>query len=56
MSILLMVFIVIILLCIACYIVQILPSPGPPFAKPVLTIICCAVAFYVIAERSGLLK
>ena len=57
MSILMLVFIVIILLCIALYIVQLIPIPGaPPFAKPVLMILCCAVAFIVIAERAGVLR
>ena len=57
MSILMLVFIVVILLCLALYIVQLLPLPGaPPFAKPVLQILCVAVAFVVIAERAGLLR
>ena len=57
MSLFALIFVVIILLCIACYIVTLLPLPGaPPFAKPILTIICCAVAFFVIAERAGLLR
>ncbi len=54
---LLMIFVVIILLCLALYAVQILPLPGaPPFAKPILQIICIAVAFVFIAERAGLLR
>ncbi len=54
---LLLIFVVIILLCLALYIVQLLPLPGaPPFAKPILMILCVAVAFIVIAERAGVLK
>jgi hypothetical protein len=57
MSILLLVFIVIILLCLALYIVNLLPLPGAPaFAKPILMILCVAVAFIVIAERAGVLR
>ena len=57
MSILLLIFVVLILLCIALYICQLLPLPGAPaFAKPVLMILCCAIAFIVIAERAGLLR
>ncbi len=56
MSILLLIFIVIVLLCLALYIVQLIPFPGaPPFLKPILMVLCVAVAFIVIAERSGLL-
>ena len=56
MSILLFVFIVIVLLCLALYVVQLLPLPGaPPFAKPVLQIICVVFAIIVIAERAGVL-
>ena len=57
MSILLLIFIVIILLCLALYMVNLLPLPGAhAFAKPVLMILCCAIAFIVIAERAGLLR
>ncbi len=52
---LILLFVVIILLSIALYIVQLLPLPGAPaFVKPLLMILCCAVAFIVIAERAGL--
>ncbi len=54
---LLTIFVVIILLCIALYAIQLLPLPGaPPFAKPVLMIVCLAFAFIVIAEKAGLLR
>lgn len=56
MSILLLIFVVVVLLCIALYIIQIMPFPeSPPWAKPVLQIICLIVAFIVIAERAGLM-
>ncbi len=56
MSILILIFVVIVLLVLALYIVNLIPIPQPPFAKPLLMILCAAIAFFVIAERSGLLR
>ena len=56
MSLLVMIFVVIVLLGLALYIVNLIPIAQPPFAKPLLMILCAAIAFFVIAERSGLLR
>ncbi len=56
MSILILIFVVIVLLVLALYIVNLIPIAQPPFAKPLLMILCAAIAFFVIAERSGLLR
>ncbi len=56
MSLLVMIFAVIVLLVLALFIVDKIPIAEPPFAKPLLMILCAAIAFFVIAERSGLLR
>lgn len=54
MSLVLFIIVVLIVLALACYVVQLLPIPGPPPIKPCIEALLVVVAIIAILDRAGL--
>ncbi len=56
MSILIFALLVIVVLCLVCWVISLLPFPAsPPHIKEILMAICLLIGIVVIINRAGLL-
>lgn len=56
MGILIFIIIVLVVLALVCYVVELIPLPGPGFIKRLIQALLVLIAAIVIIDRAGLLN